>query len=60
MIASVFNFDAHDANKDKLISKSEFSRNEMVSMEDVEQLFTFADANSKLLSNKWFTTLYSC
>ena len=48
VIASVFNFDAHDVNKDKLISKTEFAQSEMVPMEDVDHLFTFADANSKL------------
>lgn len=45
MIVSDFNFDLHDLNKDKVISKTEFVRSEMVPREEVESLFSFVDAN---------------
>ena len=45
VVVSDFNFDLHDLNKDKVISKTEFVRSEMVPREEVDSLFSFVDAN---------------
>lgn len=46
VVVSDFNFDLHDLNKDKVITKTEFARSEMVPQEEVDSLFSFVDANA--------------
>lgn len=54
VVVSDFNFDLHDLNKDKVISKTEFARSEMVSQEEVDSLFSFVDANGKYICFQYF------
>ena len=47
VVYSDFNFDLHDLNKDKFITKREFAHSERVRQGDVDHVFSFVDVNGR-------------